>query len=270
MKKKEIKSEIYPDTHKDLDILRHSTAHLLAQAVLDLFPGTQTGVGPAIENGFYYDFLRETPFTPDDLVAIEKRMHELASEDFPIQMEEYSKKDARRMFQELKHDLKDELIEEKGGDRVICYRQGNFVDFCLGPHIPSTGMIKHFKILSVSGAYWKGEEKGTQLQRIYGTVFFTKEDLEKHLALIEEAKKRDHRKLGPELDLFSFHDDLGGGLIIWHPNGGAVRTVVEDYWREEHFKAGYEMLYSPHIAKLDVWKRSGHTEFYDAAAYCVR
>jgi len=255
---------LYPDSHEAMDILRHSTAHLLAQAVLDLFPGTQTGVGPAIENGFYYDFLRDTPFTVDDLGTIEKKMHELASEDFPILKEEHPKKDARKMFQELKHDLKDELIEEKGGDRVTCYRQGNFVDFCLGPHIPSTGMIKHFKILSVSGAYWKGEEKGKQLQRIYGTVFFTKEDLKRHLALIEEAKKRDHRKLGPELDLFSFHDDLGAGLIVWHPNGGAIRMAVEDYWREEHFKAGYEMLFSPHIAKLDVWKRSGHTEFYDA------
>jgi threonyl-tRNA synthetase len=254
----------YPDSPKTLDILRHSTAHLLAQAVLDLFPGTQTGIGPAIENGFFYDFLREIPFVNDDLVIIEKRMRELAAKDFVIKKEDYSKEDARKLFQDLKHDLKDELIQEKGGDMVSCYRQGDFIDFCLGPHVPSTGMIKHFKILSISGAYWKGEEKGKQMQRIYGTVFFSKDELDKHLALIEEAKKRDHRKLGPELDLFSFHEDLGAGLILWHAKGGAIRYAIEDYWREEHFKAGYEMLFSPHIAKLDVWKRSGHTEFYDA------
>ncbi len=255
---------LYPDSRETLDILRHSTAHLLAQAVLDLFPGTQTGIGPAVENGFYYDFLRETPFTNDDLVIIEKKMQELAAKDFVIKKEDYPKEDARKLFQDLKHDLKDELIQEKGGDTVSCYRQGDFIDFCLGPHVPSTGMIKHFRILSVSGAYWKGEEKGKQMQRIYGTVFFSKDELDKHLALIEEAKKRDHRKLGPELDLFSFHEDLGAGLILWHAKGGAIRYAIEDYWREEHFKAGYEMLFSPHIAKLDVWKRSGHTEFYDA------
>ncbi|MFC2157302.1 threonine--tRNA ligase [Acidobacteriota bacterium] len=255
---------IYSDSHEALDILRHSTAHLLAQAVLDLYPETQTGVGPSIENGFYYDFLRDEPFTPEDLIKIEKRMRELAVEDFSIQKEILSKDKARRMFRDLKHELKEELVQDKGGDKVSCYRQGNFVDFCLGPHMPSTGKIKSFKILSVSGAYWKGDEKRQQLQRIYGTVFFTQEDLDTHLSLIEEAKKRDHRKLGPELDLFSFHDDLGAGLILWHPKGGATRNVIENYWRDVHFKLGYELLFSPHIAKLDVWKRSGHTEFYDA------
>ncbi|MBU1185505.1 MAG: threonine--tRNA ligase [Acidobacteria bacterium] len=255
---------IYPDSQEALDILRHSTAHLLAQAVLDLFPGTQTGVGPAVENGFYYDFLKDTPFTPDDLGLIEKRMRELAEEDFQINKETLDKDAALRMFREMNHDLKEELVQEKGGDKVSCYRQGNFIDFCRGPHVPSTGLIRHFKIVSVSGAYWKGEEKGKQLQRIYGTVFFSREDLDHHLELIEEAKRRDHRKLGTELDLFSFHEDLGAGLILWHPKGGAVRRVIEDFWRDEHFKAGYDLLFSPHIAKLDVWKRSGHTEFYDA------
>ena len=255
---------IYPDSQEALDILRHSTAHLLAQAVLDLFPGTQTGVGPAVENGFYYDFLKDTPFTPDDLGIIEKRMRELAEEDFQINKETLDKDAALRMFREMNHDLKEELVQEKGGDKVSCYRQGNFIDFCRGPHVPSTGLIRHFKIVSVSGAYWKGEEKGKQLQRIYGTVFFSREDLDHHLELIEEAKRRDHRKLGTELDLFSFHEDLGAGLILWHPKGGAVRRVIEDFWRDEHFKAGYDLLFSPHIAKLDVWKRSGHTEFYDA------
>ena len=255
---------IYPGSREALDILRHSTAHLLAQAVLDLYPGTQTGIGPAVENGFYYDFLREEPFTPEDLVKIEERMKELAAENFPIEREDLQRDEARKMFRDLKHDLKDELIQEKGGERVSCFRQGNFVDFCLGPHVPSTGAIEFFKILSVSGAYWKGDEERQQLQRIYGTVFFTQEELDRHLSLIEEAKKRDHRKLGPELDLFSFHDDLGAGLILWHPKGGAVRSVIEDYWREVHFRSGYELLFSPHIAKLDVWKRSGHTEFYDA------
>ncbi|MBU1339942.1 MAG: threonine--tRNA ligase, partial [Acidobacteria bacterium] len=180
---------IYPDSQEALDILRHSTAHLLAQAVLDLFPGTQTGVGPAVENGFYYDFLKDTPFTPDDLGLIEKRMRELAEEDFQINKETLDKDAALRMFREMNHDLKEELVQEKGGDKVSCYRQGNFIDFCRGPHVPSTGLIRHFKIVSVSGAYWKGEEKGKQLQRIYGTVFFSREDLDHHLELIEEAKR---------------------------------------------------------------------------------
>lgn len=255
---------LYPDSSQALDILRHSAAHLLAQAVLELFPGTKTGIGPAIENGFYYDFLRDKPFTPDDLKTIENRMRELASENIGIHKEIFSKKEALKVFHDRNQELKDELIDEKGGDTVSCYRQGDFIDFCRGPHVPATGMVEHFKILSSSGAYWKGDEKGKQLQRIYGTVFFTKKDLDTHLELLEEAKKRDHRKLGVELDLFSFQEDLGGGLILWHPKGAAVRNAIENYWREEHFKAGYELIYSPHIAKLDVWKRSGHTSFYDA------
>jgi threonyl-tRNA synthetase len=255
---------VYAGSEEALDVLRHSAAHLLAHAVLDLFPGTQTGIGPAVENGFYYDFLREIPFTPEDLEKIESKMRELSLKDLPIIRQYFSKEDAIARFHELEQDLKVELIQEKAGENVSTYGQEGFIDFCLGPHVPSTGYIKHFKILSASGAYWKGDEKGKQLQRIYGAVFFTAKELDDYLAMLEEAKKRDHRKLGPELDLFSFNEQLGGGLILWHPKGAAIRTVIEDHWREEHRRAGYELLYSPHVAKLDVWRTSGHTEFYDA------
>jgi len=247
-----------------LDVLRHSSAHLMAHAVLDLFPKTQTGIGPAVEDGFFYDFLRDKPFTPEDLAAIEKKMRELSQQNIPIKKRILPKKEALRLFKEQGQELKVELIQEKGSKEVTCYEQGSFMDFCLGPHVPSSGQIKHFKLLSVSGAYWKGDEQGKQLQRIYGTVFFTKKDLKDYLTLLEEAKKRDHRKLGAELDLFSSHEDLGAGLILWHPKGAAVRHVIESYWREEHLKDGYDFLYTPHLAKLDVWRKSGHTEFYDA------
>ncbi len=255
---------IYKGSDEALDVLRHSSAHLMAHAVLDLFPKTQTGIGPAVEDGFFYDFLRDKPFTPEDLAAIEKKMRELSQQDIPIQKRILPKKKALRLFKERGQELKVELIQEKGDKDVTCYEQGSFMDFCLGPHVPSSGQIKHFKLLSVSGAYWKGDEQGKQLQRIYGTVFFTKKDLKDYLTLLEEAKKRDHRKLGTELDLFSFNEDLGAGLILWHPKGAAVRHVIESYWREEHLKDGYDFLYTPHLAKLDVWRKSGHTEFYDA------
>ena len=255
---------IYESSDEALDILRHSTAHLMAHAVLDLFPKTQTGIGPAVEDGFFYDFLRDKPFTPEDLSAIEKRMKELSQQDIPIQKRVLPKKEALRLFKEQGQKLKVELIKEKGDKEVTCYEQGSFIDFCLGPHVPSSGQIKHFKLLSVSGAYWKGDEQGKQLQRIYGTVFFKKKDLTDYLALLEEAKKRDHRKLGTELELFSFNEDLGAGLILWHPKGATVRHIIESYWREEHLKDGYDFLYTPHLAKLDVWRKSGHTEFYDA------
>lgn len=247
-----------------LDALRHSSAHLMAHAVLELFPKTQTGVGPATEDGFFYDFLRDKPFTPDDLKVIEDKMRELAKKDIPIQKLTLSKKEALRIFKELGQELKVELIQEKGGKEVTCYKQDDFIDFCLGPHLPSTGEIKHFKLLSISGAYWKGDEKGQQLQRIYGTSFYKEKDLKEYLAFLEEAKKRDHRKLGRELDFFSSNEDLGAGLILWHPKGATIRRIIEDYWREEHIRDGYEFIYAPHVAKLDVWRRSGHTEFYEA------
>ncbi len=255
---------IYTDSDEALEVLRHSASHLLAHAVLELFPGTKTGIGPAVENGFYYDFLRDRPFTLEDLSAIENKMLELAQSDIPIQKISFPKEEALRFFRESGQELKVQLIQEKAGNEVTCYKQKSFIDFCLGPHVPSTGYIKFFKVLSVSGAYWKGEEEGKQLQRIYGTAFFKKEELEDYLSQLEEAKKRDHRKLGPELDLFSFNESLGGGLILWHPKGAAVRRAIENYWHEEHFRDGYDFIYSPHIAKLDVWRRSGHTEFYDA------
>ncbi|MEA2006050.1 MAG: threonine--tRNA ligase [Acidobacteriota bacterium] len=252
------------ESEEALDVLRHSASHLLAHAVLDLFPGTQTGIGPAVENGFYYDFLREKPFTLEDLAAIEQKMNELSQRNIPIEHMVIPKEEAISLFKEQGQQLKVELIQEKGGEEVSCYKQDSFIDFCLGPHVLSTGHIKHFKLLSVSGAYWKGDEKGLQLQRIYGTAFFNKKDVDDYLLLLEEAKKRDHRKLGQELDLFSFNENLGPGLILWHPKGGAVRKVIEDYWQEAHLKDGYGLLYTPHIAKLDVWRTSGHTEFYDA------
>ncbi|MGB2844910.1 MAG: threonine--tRNA ligase [Candidatus Aminicenantaceae bacterium] len=255
---------INKSTDEDLETLRHSTGHLMAHAVLELFPETQTGIGPAVEVGFFYDFLRDKPFTLEDLSTIEKKMQELAQEDIPIQKLKLPKEEALRLFQDMGQELKVELIQEKGDKKVTCYKQGSFVDFCLGPHLPSTGAIKHFNLLSVSGAYWKGDEKGKQLQRIYGTSFFKKKDLEDYLDLLEEAKKRDHRKLGTELDLFSFNEDLGAGLVLWHPKGATVRRIIEDYWHEEHLKDDYDFIYAPHVAKLDVWRKSGHTEYYDA------
>ncbi len=260
---------IYPESEEGLETLRHSAAHLLAHAVVELFPGTQIGIGPAVENGFYYDFLRETPFTADDLAAIEARMMEIAERNLPIQKFVYSKNEAIEIFRKAGQSLKVELIEEKGGETVTAYGQGGFLDFCLGPHVPSTGYLKHFKLLSVSGAYWKGDERGAQLQRIYGTAFFEKSQLDGYLRLLEEAKKRDHRRLGLELDLFSFNEDLGGGLILWHPKGATIRHLIEEYWREEHVKDGYEFLYTPHIGKLDIWRKSGHTEFYEAMYPCL-
>ncbi|MBN1272064.1 MAG: threonine--tRNA ligase [Candidatus Aminicenantes bacterium] len=252
------------ESEEALDVLWHSTSHLMAHAVLELFPNTQVGVGPAVENGFYYDFLRDVPFTLEDLDRIEEKMEELARRDIPIEKVEMPKEKALKLFKEQGQDLKVELIQEKGGEMVTCYRQDSFIDFCRGPHLSSTGLIKHFKLLSLSGAYWKGDEKGIQLQRIYGTSFFSKAQLKEYLDLLEEAKKRDHRKLGPELDLYSIHEDLGPGLILWHPKGSTVRRLIEDYWREEHIKDGYDFVYSPHVAKLDIWRKSGHTEHYDA------
>ncbi len=252
------------DKEEALDILRHSASHLLAHAVLELFPGTKTGIGPSVEGGFFYDFLRDEPFTIDDLSNIENKMIELSKKDIPIKRVVYPKDEAIRIFKELNQDLKIELIEEKGTEEVSCYQQENFMDFCTGPHVSTTGEIKYFKLLSVSGAYWKGDEKGIQLQRIYGTAFPTKEELDHYLHQLEEAKKRDHRKLGPELDLFSFNEDLGAGLILWHPKGATIRHIIEECWHKEHDKDGYDFLYTPHIAKLDVWRQSGHTKFYDA------
>jgi threonyl-tRNA synthetase len=260
-------SLVYPDSPEALDVLRHSASHLLAHAVLDLYPETKTGIGPAVENGYYYDFLRETPFTPEDLEAIEKRMKEIASENIPLRRHVLDREDAVRLFREKGQDLKVELIREKGDSRVTVYEQGSFADFCLGPHVPFTGFLKHVKLLSVSGAYWKGDEKGRQLQRIYGAVFATKKELDDHLAFLEEAKKRDHRRLGIELDLYSTSEELGGGLILWHPKGARVRAVIEKYWHERHWEGGYDVLYTPHIGREVLWQTSGHLGFYKDSMY---
>jgi threonyl-tRNA synthetase len=250
-----------------LEILRHSAAHLLAHAVLDLFPGTQTGIGPAVENGFYYDFLRDEPFTPEDLTAIEKRMNEIVREDVPVERLVVGKDEAVKLFQDLGQSLKVELIREKGDEIVSSYRQGSFVDFCRGPHVPSSGAVEHFRILSVSGAYWKGDEKGAQLQRIYGTAFFTRKEVDDYLSFLEEARKRDHRRLGPELDLYSFAEDLGPGLTLWHPKGARIRAVIEQYWRERHRAGGYDILYTPHIGRAALWETSGHLDYYKESMY---
>jgi threonyl-tRNA synthetase len=250
-----------------IDVLRHSAAHLLAHAVLDLYPETKTGIGPAVETGFYYDFLRETPFTPEDLERIEARMKEIARENVPVERLVLTKDEAIRMFEERKQELKVELIREKGDASVTVYRQGPFADFCLGPHVASTGVLQNVKLLSVSGAYWKGDEKGRQLQRIYGAVFLTAKELADHLAFLEEAKKRDHRKLGAELDLFSFSDVLGGGLTLWHPKGARVRAVIEQHWRERHWAGGYDILFTPHIGREALWQTSGHLGFYKESMY---
>ncbi|MCP2605175.1 threonine--tRNA ligase [Candidatus Aminicenantes bacterium AH-873-B07] len=255
---------VFPDSEDGLEILRHSTAHLMAQAVLQLFPGTKTGIGPPIESGYYYDFKRDKPFTPEDLEKIEQRMRELAKKNIPIKKLILTKEEAIKIFQEKSQELKVELIKEKGEEEVTCYQQGDFIDFCLGPHLSSTSQIRYFKILSSSGAYWKGDEGGIRLQRIYGTAFFRKEDLENYLRAMEEARKRDHRKLGPELDLFSINEEIGAGLILWHPKGAIIRKLIEDFWKEEHLKNGYDLVYTPHLARLDLWKQSGHTQFYEA------
>ncbi len=256
-----------PETPEALHALRHSGAHLLAQAVLELYPGTKTGVGPAVENGFYYDFQRTEPFTPDDLKAIEERMFEISHKNLPIERLVMSKEEAVRLFREKGQDFKVELISEKGGAEVTCYKQGDFIDFCLGPHVASTGIIRALKVTSLSGAYWKGDEKGPQMQRIYGTAFFTREELKAYLAMVEEARQRDHRKLGAELDLFGVSPEVGGGLILWHPKGGRIRAIIEQFWRERHWEEGYDILYTPHIGRDLLWQTSGHLGFYKDSMY---
>ena len=261
------KKQVKKEAEEALEVLRHSASHLLAHAVLDLFPGTQVGIGPAVENGFFYDFLRAEPFSFQDLEAIERKMRELAAANIPIEKVTLPKDEALKLFADAGQSLKVELIREKGGDFVTCYRQGSFIDFCLGPHLASTGTIRHFKLLSVSGAYWKGDERGQQLQRIYGTAFPAKKELDDYLLLVEEAKKRDHRRLGPELDLFSFDENVGSGLVLWHPKGARIRAAIEQYWRERHWKGGYEILYTPHIGREKLWQTSGHLDFYKDSMY---
>jgi threonyl-tRNA synthetase len=250
-----------------LEVYRHSTAHLLAQAVQELFPDVRVGIGPVIEDGFYYDFEKSKPFTPEDLDAIEKKMREIVQRDLAIGRKMIPRKEALEYFRGKGEHMKVDLIEEKGGDPVSCYRQGDWMDFCRGPHLPSTGRIRAFKLLSIAGAYWKGSEENPMLQRIYGTAFFKEADLQEHLRRLEEAKKRDHRKLGPALDLFSVEEEAGPGLIFWHPKGAQVRQVIEDFWKEEHRRRGYELVTTPHIARDHLWERSGHLSYYKQNMY---
>jgi threonyl-tRNA synthetase len=246
-----------------LEIYRHSSAHLLAAAVTELFPEAQCGIGPPTDEGFFYDFLVPRPFTPEDIVAIEKRMAHIVKQNRPIEKRLIPKPEALDLFARKGQTLKCELIREKAGDLVQCYTMGEFIDFCLGPHLESTGKIKAVKLKeSPSQSYWKGKEGNPELQRIYGYSFFTREELDAHLRKLEEARRRDHRKLGRELDLFSISEETGAGLILWHPKGGFIRKQIEDYWRSEHLAGGYDIVFSPHIAKLDLWKTSGHTEYY--------
>ena len=250
-----------------LEILRHSTAHLMAQAVVRLFPNTKVTIGPVIENGFFYDFDQKTPFTPDDLIKIEKEMKKISSETIPLVRTEISAKDAINKFSSEGENYKVEIINDLGVDTVSLYTQGDFTDLCRGVHVPSTNKIKHFKLLSVAGAYWRGDEKNPQLQRIYGTAFFTKEALDEYLNMLEEAKKRDHRKLGKQLKLFMLDDDAGAGFPIYLPNGGMLRSTLEQYEREEHLKRGYKIVYGPSILKSDLWVKSGHYENYKENMY---
>ncbi|HJT88554.1 MAG TPA: threonine--tRNA ligase [Bryobacteraceae bacterium] len=251
-------------TSKDpesLEVYRHSTAHLLAAAVLELYPETKLGIGPPIDTGFYYDFDRATPFTPEDLEKIEKRMWEIQKRNLPYERVYTPKQEGLRKYGDAW--MKCELIQERAGEVFSEYTLGpHFIDFCRGPHVPSTSKIKAFKLLSIAGAYWKGDEHNKQLQRIYGTAFFSQKDLEDYLKQIEEAKKRDHRKLGKELDLFSIQELAGPGLIFFHPKGGMIRKQLEDWMRDQYLKRGYSLVYTPHVARFDLWKTSGHANFY--------
>jgi threonyl-tRNA synthetase len=248
---------------ESLYIYRHSTAHLLAAAVLELYPETKLGIGPPIDNGFYYDFDRAVPFTPEDLEKIEKKMWEIQARKLPYERVYTRKEDGLKKYADAW--MKCELIEEKADEVFSEYTLGpHFIDFCRGPHLPDTSKIKAFKLLSIAGAYWKGSEHNKQLQRIYGTAFFTPKELDAHLKQIEEAKKRDHRKLGKDLDLFSIQELAGPGLIFFHPKGGIIRKQLEDWMRDQYLRRGYSLVYTPHVARFDLWKTSGHAGFYAA------
>ncbi|MFC2007543.1 threonine--tRNA ligase [Chloroflexota bacterium] len=251
--------------NEKLERVRHSASHVMAEAVQSLFPDTKFGIGPAIDNGFYYDFDLPRPLTPDDLPVIESKMREIISDNLPFTNREVTKEEAELLFTTQPYKL--ELIDEIPDEKVGVYQQGSFVDLCRGPHIGSTGEIKAFKLVTIAGAYWRGDEKQPMLQRIYGIAFDTEEALDEHLARMEEAKKRDHRKLGKELEIFSIHEEAGPGLVHWHPKGAVIRRIIEDFWREEHIKHGYDIVYTPHIARVDLWKTSGHWEFYQENLY---
>ena len=256
-------SSVKINAETGLELLRHTAAHVLAEAVQSLFPEAKVTIGPVIENGFYYDFDFSRGFTPEDIEKIESRMLEIIKKDRPLTRKSISRERALAVFSESGENYKVEIINDlPEEEEITIYDQTDWYDLCRGPHLPSTGMIKAFKLTGSAGAYWRGSEKNPMLQRIYGTAFWNKKDLRQYLRDVEEAKKRDHRKLGRELDLFSVNEEVGPGLILWHPRGAKVRSVIEDFWKREHVSRGYEILYTPHMAKLDLWRLSGHVDFY--------
>jgi len=247
----------------------HSASHIMAKAVKELFPAAKLGIGPSIEDGFYYDFDVKQPFSPEDLERVEKRMEEIIRDDLPFRREELTVAESMKLFRNEGESYKVELLKEIEDQSVSLYYLGDFVDLCRGPHVPSSGLIKNFKLLSVAGAYWKGDEKNPMLQRIYGTAYEKREDLELHLKRIEEARRRDHRKLGPELELFNLYDEVGAGLILWLPKGTLMRRTIEEFWVEEHLKRGYQLLATPHIARGQLWQSSGHYQFFRENMYFI-
>ncbi len=248
--------------------IRHSAAHVMAEAVTEMFPDAKLAIGPPTEDGFYYDFLVSEPFSNEDLARIENRMTKTIQRDLPFECREYSRDQAIAMSSD--EPLKLEIIEDiPEGEKITAYRRGDFEDICAGPHVESTGKIPAFKLLNVAGAYWRGDEKRPMLQRIYGTAFESKEALDKHLRRLEEAKRRDHRVLGKELDLFSMHEETGPGLIVWHPKGSRIREIVEDFWKREHYRWGYDLVYTPHIGRSTLWETSGHLEFFKEHMYAA-
>jgi len=258
---------VYIDSQEGLQILRHSAAHVMAEIVRELFPGTKVTIGPAIKNGFYYDFDYERAFEANDLPKIEKRMAEIIGEDLPFIRNEIRRSEAIDFFRSQGEPYKVELIEDLSDERVTMYRQGNFTDLCRGPHLPSTGKIRAFQLTHVAGAYWRGDERNAMLSRIYGVAFADQESLNAHLKNLEEAKKRDHRVLGRELDLFSIRDDVGPGMVIFHPNGAMLRHIIEEFEIKEHLKRGYELAAGPQLLKTELWKKSGHFDHYRKNMY---
>jgi len=259
---------VFPESESGLEVLRHSTAHIMAQAVRELFgEDVKVAIGPAIESGFYYDFQRHDAFTPDDFERIEAKMAEIAAGGAAFVRSEMPSVDAIALFSGRQEPFKVELIQDLDTDTVTLFQVGDFLDLCRGPHLPDTTAIRHFKLQRVAGAYWRGDEKREMLQRIYGTAFYDAKALSAHLHALEEAKKRDHRRLGKELELFTTNDDIGPGLILWLPKGAQLRRLIEDYWKDEHYRHGYELLYTPHIARQDLWKTSGHLDFYAENMY---
>ncbi|MFZ0448265.1 MAG: threonine--tRNA ligase [Desulfatiglandaceae bacterium] len=258
---------IYVDSGEGLEILRHSTSHVMAMAVRELFPGVKVTIGPAIEDGFYYDFDFERPFREEDLPAIEEKMKEIVRENLPFERKELSSQEAMDYFQEQGEDYKVELIRDLGEENVSLYTHGSFTDLCRGPHLPSTGRIKAFHLIKVAGAYWRGDEKRPMLSRIYGVAFSDRKTMKSHLQKLEEAKKRNHAKLGPQLGLFSTHEEIGAGMIVWHPKGMMLRYLLEDFEIKEHLRRGYELVRGPELLKTELWKKSGHFENYRENMY---